>query len=226
MKPLLIFDMDGVLAEVTASYRAAIVETVHHFTGEQIGNDLIQSYKNMGGWNNDWALSQRICADLGVEVGYEEVVAHFCNVFFGDAMRPGLILREEWIPREGLLERLGERFQLGIFTGRLRDELRPTLERFAPRLAFDPVLCSGEVPRGKPAPDGLLRIKEQADGRPIYYVGDTVDDARSALDAGVPFIGISAPTSQRREELNALFAELKAIAILDDVNQIEEVLPA
>ena len=32
MEGIIVFDMDGVLAEVTASYRAAIVETVGHFT--------------------------------------------------------------------------------------------------------------------------------------------------------------------------------------------------
>ncbi len=41
--------MDGVLAEVTESYRQAIVETVAHFTGKRIERDSIQDYKNRGG---------------------------------------------------------------------------------------------------------------------------------------------------------------------------------
>ena len=36
LKHILVFDMDGVLAEVTESYRQAIVETVFHFTGQRI----------------------------------------------------------------------------------------------------------------------------------------------------------------------------------------------
>ncbi len=36
---MLIFDMDGVLVDVTESYRAAIQATVKHFTG----NDLSRS---------------------------------------------------------------------------------------------------------------------------------------------------------------------------------------
>ena len=59
---LIVFDMDGVLAEVTESYREAIVQTVEHFTGQRITRDLIQEYKNRGGWNNDWALSQKIAS--------------------------------------------------------------------------------------------------------------------------------------------------------------------
>lgn len=226
MKPLIVFDMDGVLAEVTGSYRAAIVVTVRHFTGREIDNALIQNYKNQGGWNNDWALSQKICADFGVTVEYDEVVRYFCQEFFGSEGKAGLILQEEWIPREGLLERLSVQFDLGIFTGRLREELKPTLARFAPQIRFNPVLCADDVARPKPAPDGLLQIQASHPGRRIYYIGDTVDDARSAQGAGVPFIGISSPRSERREELNRLFAETGAVAVLDDVNRLEEVVQA
>ena len=33
MKPLLVFDMDGVLVDVTESYRETIAQTVERFTG-------------------------------------------------------------------------------------------------------------------------------------------------------------------------------------------------
>ncbi len=74
MDQLIVFDMDGVLTEVSESYREAIVQTVEHFTGQRIARDLIQEYKNRGGWNNDWALSQAIAADLGAEIEYDRVV--------------------------------------------------------------------------------------------------------------------------------------------------------
>ena len=83
VEELIVFDMDGVLAEVTESYREAIVQTVEHFTGRRIERDLIQDYKNQGGWNNDWALSQKIAADLGVEVPYDTVVDYFNEIFIG-----------------------------------------------------------------------------------------------------------------------------------------------
>ena len=82
--------MDGVLAEVTESYREAIVQTVEHFTGRRIERDLIQDYKNQGGWNNDWALSQKIAADLGVEVPYDTVVDYFNEIFIGERDGDGL----------------------------------------------------------------------------------------------------------------------------------------
>ena len=58
--PVLVFDMDGVLVDVTESYREAIRQTVQHFTGQEIGHERIQELKNAGGWTNDWALAHKI----------------------------------------------------------------------------------------------------------------------------------------------------------------------
>jgi len=225
-RTIIVFDMDGVLAEVTESYREAIVQTVEHFTGKLISRDLIQQYKNAGGWNNDWALSQKIAADLGVEVPYGDVVKYFNLIFLGtDNDGSGLINREAWFPEPGLLERLREKYGVALFTGRLQYEADITLKRFAPDFTFDPLLCADHVANSKPAPDGLLTIQRLKPGRNLIYVGDTVDDARCARAAGVPFIGIAAPGHLRRDELLRLFEEEQAIKVLESVNQIEEALP-
>jgi HAD superfamily phosphatase len=225
MKPMLIFDMDGVLAEVTASYREAIIDTVHHFTGVTVTPERIQDYKNRGGFNNDWLLSQQLCRDLGTDIAYDTVVDYFCRVFFGDN-NDGYIARELWIPEETLLPRLAERHQLAIFTGRNRAEASVTLGRFASAIPFDPIMTTDEVPNGKPAPDGLLMIIERHPAPRYYYIGDTVDDARSARAAGVPFIGIAAPASPWHATLAEVLRAEGAIAVLDDVNQIEGILPS
>ena len=223
MDSLIVFDMDGVLTEVSDSYRAAIVETVARFTGQRVTRDLIQQYKNQGGWNNDWALSQRIAADLGVEVEYKQVVDSFNEVFLG-ANGDGLIQRETWFPQPGLLERLASQRGLAIFTGRLRYEADISLRRFASDLRFDPIICADDVMNGKPAPDGLVAIQRMHPNRELLFVGDTVDDARSASAAGVPFIGIAAQSHSRRDDLIDLFRQEHAIAVLENINEIEGVL--
>ena len=223
MEAVIVFDMDGVLAEVTESYREAIVQTVEHFTGQQIARDLIQDYKNRGGWNNDWALSQKIAADLGVEVPYDTVVDYFNEIFIGKNGN-GLIQRESWFPKAGLLERLRERFELAIFTGRLQYEAEITLKRFAPACTFNPLLCAEHVVKSKPDPEGLLMIQRMHPGRKLWYVGDTVDDARSARAAGVPFIGVAAKNHISRDEILRLFAQEKAVAVVENVNEIESAL--
>jgi len=216
--------MDGVLAEVTESYRQAIVETVAHFTGHRIERDLIQDYKNLGGWNNDWALSQKIALDLGTELPYETVVDYFNEIFIGPNHGDGLISRESWFPEPGMLERLSQRFGIALFTGRLKYEADITLKRFAPGIVFDPMLCAEHVAKSKPAPDGLLDIQRMRPGAKLWYVGDTVDDARSARGAGVPFIGIAAQNHSTRADILRLFDEEKAMAVVENVNEIEGVL--
>ena len=231
MEQIIVFDMDGVLAEVTESYREAIVQTVEYFTGNRIARGLIQQYKNAGGWNNDWALSQKIASDLGVEIEYQTVVDYFNQIFIGGENgegknEEGLIRRESWIPEPGLLNRLGSRFDLSIFTGRLRYELDITLARFAPEIRFHPIVCAEHVSKPKPAPEGLHAIQRMMPSSKLWYVGDTIDDARSASAAGVPFIGIIAAGHSAKGELTELFRKENAVTILENVNQIEGVLSA
>lgn len=220
---VLVFDMDGVLVDVSASYRETIRRTVEYFTGRLVDHARIQDYKNRGGFNNDWDLAHALIRELGRDVPYMEVVERFQLIFLGSE-GDGLIRAERWIPRPGLLERLAERFRLAVFTGRLRQEAELTLQRFAASVAFDPIVAHEDVVQTKPAPEGLLKIAALAGGAPLCYVGDTVDDARCARAAQASFIGVAAPANPRRAELARLLAWEGALAVIEDVNQLEDVL--
>jgi phosphoglycolate phosphatase-like HAD superfamily hydrolase len=67
-------------------------------------------------------------------------------------------------------------------------------------------------------------IRDRTHCREMIYVGDTVDDARCSRAASVPFIGIAAPSNPLNAELAALLGAEGAVAVLDDVNQIEGAL--
>ena len=162
--PYLVFDMDGVLAEVSESYREAVVQTVRHFTGKTVGHERIQEYKNRGGFNNDWLLAQQLCRDFGVEVPYDTVVEHFCAIFFGPGGDDGLIAREVWLPRPGLLDALAARFSLAIFTGRLQREAAITLRRYAPDIHFSPIIAAEDV-RGRQT--GTRRSRVDSRSHPL-----------------------------------------------------------
>lgn len=217
-KPLLVFDMDGVLVDVTESYRETIACTVEHFTGVKPTNEQIQDFKNQGGFNDDWKLTHHAVASAGVDVPFEAVKDHFQSLFLGCDGAPGLIMRERWVANPGKLEKLAAQFRLAVFTGRPRAEAHLTLARFAEGLEFAPIVGMEDVTRHKPAPDGLLSITGAA-----YYVGDSIDDARCARAAGVPFIGIAAPENPRYIDLVFLFQEEGAIAIVDNINYLDEV---
>ncbi len=221
VKDLLIFDMDGVLVEVSESYRETIQQTVEHFTGRRIARETIQEWKNQGGWNDDWKLSQALIKSAGTVVEYQQVVDQFQKLFHGDGTN-GLMLRERWIAKPDLFPRLKLQMNCAVFTGRLRWEAELTLQRFAPD-TFHPVIGADDVGKPKPDPEGLLQIREMLPHNRVWYAGDTVDDARSARAAGVPFIGIAAPSGLRREELVALFRAEGARAVIGDINEIEAV---
>jgi len=217
---IIVFDMDGVLVEVGQSYREAIRETVKHFTGEMVSHDLIQDFKDAGGWNNDWVLSHRLISDLGKTVDYADVVTEFNRVFLGDNY-DGLILKEQWMPRVGLLENLSKHARLAIFTGRAKYEADATLNRCAAHIRFDPIITDDSVANPKPAPDGLELIKQLHPGKTLWYLGDTVDDARSARSAKVPFIGVSMPQNVRHAEIADSLRGLGAFTVLQDINELE-----
>jgi len=216
-RPILVFDMDGVLVDVSESYRETIAQTAEHFTGVKVTRREIQEYKNQGGWNDDWRLTQHIIAQAGRQVPLEDVIARFQRLFRGNG-NDGLMLREQWVARHGTLEDLAAKFGLAVFTGRPREEAEMTLRRFAPGLVFDPIVAMEDVENPKPAPDGLLRIAGAG-----FYVGDTVDDARAARAAGIPFIGIAAPSNPLYLDLVFLFQAERAYAIVDDINYLREV---
>ncbi len=227
MTSMIVFDMDGVLVDVTESYRETICQTVKAFTGHTITRELVQDYKNRGGFNNDWLLSQTICRDLGLELEYQTVVDRFNELFFGDlstGIPTGLMKNERWLPVNGLLENLREDHGLAVFTGRLRDEAMITLRRFGHTGTFEPVVGDDDVSKGKPDPEGLLKIQAAYPAARLIYVGDTVDDARASRAAGVPFIGIAHKQSHNRERLLELFREERAAQIVDDVNELPQAL--
>jgi HAD superfamily phosphatase len=219
VKDLIVFDMDGVLVDVRESYRAAIQATVAHFTGDEPSRDEIQAWKNRGGFNDDWHLSHQMIHARGGDAAHADVVDYFQNIFHGHPQghpheRDGLILRERWIARDGLFDRLADRHTLAIFTGRLRWEAQITLSRFT-KATFHPIVGADDVTRTKPDPEGLVKICSSVKHGLCWYVGDTIDDARAAHAAGVPFIGVG----------DGYLGD-GALTVIEDINQLEEAIAA
>ncbi len=71
-----------------------------------------------------------------------------------------------------------------------------------------------DVQNKKPHAEGLHKILGARDPASALYLGDNIDDALAARDAGVPFMAIIAPGEHRYRERAARFRELGAIALL------------
>ncbi|WP_158854516.1 TIGR01548 family HAD-type hydrolase [Halorhabdus sp. CUG00001] len=55
-----VLDVDGVLLDVADSYRRAVVETVARVHDERIARSALQPFKDAGGFNNDWMLTDAL----------------------------------------------------------------------------------------------------------------------------------------------------------------------
>ena len=220
---MLVFDMDGVLVDPTQTFRRALIETVRHFCGREMSQADIVRVKNRGGYNDDSDIAMRAILEAGVDADEREVREFGRELYWGRAGE-GYIRDERWLVRSGTLERLAADRRLGIFTGRGMRSTQHTLRRFCPQIVFDPIITHEQVEQRKPAPDGLLRIAEAVPGAEIVFVGDNVDDCRAALGARVRFIGIASPGTPRHHETRRLFEQLGAGAVLESVNELEDVL--
>ena len=85
----LLFDMDGVLADVSGSYRETIVRTAAGF-GVEVTGEQIASAKREEGANDDWVVTQRLIERGGVQADLEEVIRRFEEIYQGTDDNPGL----------------------------------------------------------------------------------------------------------------------------------------
>ena len=130
MVKAILFDMDGVLVDVSRSYRRAIQETAAHFTGRDIPVGTIQRYKNHGGFNDDWKLTHAIISSTGIQVSLPRVTAAFQRLYRGDNWN-GLIAEETALIRHDVLERLRSQVNImGVVTGRPKEEAQWAVKHF------------------------------------------------------------------------------------------------
>lgn len=190
-----LFDMDGVLVDVSASYRTAIARTVEALGGGCPSFEEIHRFKNEGTAPDDWVLTRAILLARGVDVPLARVRRVFQRFYLGDRDRAGLRELERWLlPREAL-DRLARHFPLGIVTARPRAEALWTLRKFRVERQFRVVVAREDVglARLKPDPYGLLLAQRRLGTRLAAYVGDSTSDMRAAVAAGHLAVGCVTP---------------------------------
>lgn len=211
----LLMDMDGVLAEVSKSYRAAIVETCHIYGASSVTQDTVTEWKMRGNANDDWKLTYDLInndPNGRKDVSLAEVTSTFESLYQGDEKSPGLYKLETLIPsRETLLElRKRSKPGIGIVTGRPRSDCMKFLKDFNLDDLVDATYCMEDGP-SKPSPYPVLGVCEQLGIQPspsVVLVGDTPDDISAAVAAGCSGVGVITP--------EALDAQLSANQPFDD----------
>ena len=198
--------MDGVLAEVSKSYRAAIVKTCATYGATGVTGDVVTSYKAKGNANDDWQLSHTLINDYGGDksVTLEQVTATFEDFYQGKEDTPGLYTLETLIPDVETLKALHKRSKpgVGIVTGRPRSDCMKFLKQYNLEEMISATYCMEDGP-SKPDPYPVKRVCELLNIQPnksVVLVGDTPDDMRAAVSAGISGVGVATPEAVEEAE--------------------------
>lgn len=285
-----VLDIDGVIVDVADSYRRAIVESVERVYDDTIDREGVQAFKDAGGFNNDWELTDAAAlfvlarregyaasladftaavAERGGGLGAAEAVVEaalppaaadrvhdrwnrerlrevFQWLYLGQelyrelerAQRPpgvpddhaGFIHDEPVLIDPETIEWLEERVEVSVLTGRPAAEAEIALSRAGLSVAPERRFTMDDWTEGKPHPRALVALAERSDAGAVAFIGDTLDDVRTANNAveadpdreyggvGVLTGGLTGEEGRRKYEAAG------ATAILGSVNDLPDLL--
>ena len=216
----IIFDLDGVMADVSRSQTMAIIETARSF-GVEITPADIELAKAAGNANDDWILTWEFCAARGVDVPLAELTERYESLYQGDGGTPGLKELELPLIDAGTWRRWAGERPLAVVTGRPRSDAEEFLDRFDLMEGTSALITREDAPP-KPDPAPVRLALETLGVSRAWLVGDTPDDIVAARGAGVVPIGVIAPgddPARARETLRG------AARVLDQTTDLEEMLP-
>ena len=252
---LILFDIDGVIRSVEHSYRLSLKKTVYKFSGWEPSSIDIDNAKNEGIWNNDWDLSLEFIkrfkkkGNLNFKLPQrEEIVKCFEEFYFGGDPNKdskywsGFITNEELLVDKkffDLIQRNG--IIWGFVSGAESASAKYVLEKRL-GLKSPPLISMGDAP-DKPDPKGFINLSKKLLGNklgesniPIAYVGDTIADINTVLNARkeIPSkkfisIGIAPPhlhLKSKLKERNSYEKNLQnagADLILNSVNDLIDI---
>ena len=216
----IIFDLDGVLADVSRSQSTAIIET-----GRSFGADLsladIEQAKAEGESNDDWLLTWGLCRAKGVDVALDAVTDRYEALYQGADGVVGLKIQETPIVDTATWSRWAESRPLAVVTGRPRGDAVEFLERFDLAGGVSALVTRDDAPL-KPDPAPVRQALEMLGVGRAWMLGDTPDDITAAKAAGVIPIGVVAPGDDPDRSRLSL---RNAARVLDNTNQLEALLP-
>ena len=147
-----------------------------------------------------------------------------------DADTRGYINDEPLLLDAATREHLVDQYDVGVVTGRPEAEAEIALERAGLDVPPERRFTMDDWEEGKPHPHALTKLAERFDAESVVFVGDTLDDVRTAVNAagtdpereyhgiGVLTGGLSGEAGREK------FADAGAIAVLDSIADLPELL--
>ncbi|NPA52939.1 MAG: HAD-IA family hydrolase [Aquificae bacterium] len=203
---IVIFDVDGVLIDVSKSYHLSIKDTVDFFTKRDVPLEQLRDIKFSFGINNDWDVSvagilyansqltlEQFKEDFKkyastLEQMYQYAKENNLNLpkykelvdYFENSYRKHRLKEEMIFPHEAL-ERIREKADItGVITGRPYEDLDFSFRHFDLYKYFDLVITEDDIPKPhlrKPSAYPLKLFFEKFQyTEPVFYIGDTISD--------------------------------------------------
>ncbi|WP_135827812.1 TIGR01548 family HAD-type hydrolase [Halorussus halobius] len=198
-----VLDVDGVLVDVADSYRRAIVESVEVVHGDTIERADVQSFKDAGGFNNDWDLTAAaalfvLARGEGLELDVEEFtdrIAERRAASAGAASADGLAAAEAVVD-EALAASARERVRADWDPERLRDvfqQLYLGSDRYADIEGGTPDLDTPGFVHDEP----VLVEPETLDALAEFHLGVVTGRPAAEADIALDRAGLDLPDDHR-----------------------------
>ena len=205
-KGFLLFDIDGVIRDVTDSYRLSIQKTVKSFCGWYPTIEDIDKLKNEGNWNNDWDASfelirrfQKSNHSKIFPTKKKMIIDRFNYFYFGGEINgtsknwKGFIKNEKLLVKKKIFDELTiSGIKWGFVSGAEPPSAKFILEKKL-GLKNPPLIAMGDAIE-KPNPSGFISLVSQLAQKsfelinePIAYLGDTVADVLTVKNAKKEF---------------------------------------
>lgn len=117
-----------------------------------------------------------------------------------------------------VLNRLKEKgLKLGIISTKFRFRIMEFVDKHFPSGFFDVIIGGEDVTNHKPDPEGLLTALNKLGATPqeVLYVGDSVVDAETAINAQTAFVGVT--TGMTTKDELAVYANVAIISRLNEL---------
>jgi HAD superfamily phosphatase len=143
---------------------------------------------------------------------------------------PGYMDDEPVLIEPATIERLQADFAVGVLTGRPAAEAAIALDRVGLDVPPDRRITMDDPFPGKPDPAPLVELADRLGGQRIAFVGDTLDDVRTAVAAADAdpdriYHGIGVLTGGLTGEAGrASYQDAGSDAVCDSVNDLPELL--
>ena len=252
---IILFDIDGVIRDVGNSYRLAVQQTVDYFCQWEPTQRDIDNLKNEGIWNNDWDLSLELIKryinknNLDIQPPpRSEIINLFEKLYFGcksskeNKNWTGFIKNEELLVEKKFFENLTNKgIKWGFVSGAELESAKFILENRL-NLNNPPLIAMNDAP-DKPNPEGFLSLASKLANQklgiknpPIAYLGDTIADIKTVLNArkkhtNQKFVSIaiapphlhSASVFKRRIEYESNLKKAGADYVLKKITDINDI---